>query len=470
MEEMETKIKKNFESLKDKDSEEKILLLESLYDTKLSEDEMNSVCDLITDNDKGIRNSVAYLLVNNANEKISQKIVPYVSSPDISIRNLAGEILLKIGSKAVDAMLEYIDVGNDDDKKFIIDVLGLVGDSRANTKITKLLNSSDNENVILACIEALGNLKAEKSLYHIMAFYGINELYKPTVIETLGKIGSRAALGFILYKYEEENDGLIKFSIIESLGLIGDEETFFFLLAELNEDKGPLVWPIIKSIYDLKEKFGFDIPFDERMKKIILQTIIDASIEYKKIATSLLLIFNDKETMTVYLKIFGDDEEIDQIVSPKFWENPQLVVEIIAGMLCCKPNNIKSLLNLLKDVIQLDGEEKYNSMPSLQLRNLIDALTQYLSDHDEEVRMLSLEILFILDKNIAVLFVDDFAEDNNIWNRLKLVEILGEVVHPKADEVLIKLSNDPEEMIKERADFCLSNRDINQKAPGLRLE
>ncbi|MGA9295231.1 MAG: hypothetical protein WBV81_21760 [Ignavibacteriaceae bacterium] len=462
MKEMEKEIKKNFESIKDKDSEEKLVFLESLYDTKLSEEQIDNICDLITDEDKGVRNSVAYLLVNNANEKISNKIVPYVSSPDISIRNLAGEILLKLGSNAVDAMLEYIDTGDDDDKKFVVDILGLVGDGRASTKITRLLNSSDNENVVLACIEALGNLKAEKSLYHIMAFYGINELYRPTVIETLGKIGSHAALGFILYKYEEENDDLIKFSIVESLGLIGDEETFFFLLAELNEDKGQLVWPIIKSIYNLKEKFGFDIPFDERMKKLILQTILDASIEYKKIATILLSIFNDKETLTVYLKIFGDDGEIDEIVSPRFWENPQLVVEIIADMLNRKPNNIKSLLNLLKDVIQLDGEEKYNSIPSLQLRNLIDALSQYLSDHDEEVRMLSLEILFILDKNVAVLFVDDFSEDNNIWNRLKLVEILGEVVHPKADEVLLKLSNDSEEMIKERADFCLSNRDINK--------
>ena len=462
MEEMEPEINKTLESITEKNSEEKVRFLESLYDIKLSEDEVSSLCDLITDADKGVRNSVAYLLVNNANEKISNKIVPYVSSSDISIKNLAGEILLKIGSKAVEAMLEYIEVGNDDDKKFIVDILGLVGDSRANTKITKLLNSNDNENVILACIEALGNLRAEKSLYHIMAFYGINELYKPTVIEALGKIGSPAALGFILSKYEEENDDLIKFSIVESLGLIGDEETFFFLLAELNEDKGPLVWPIIKSIYNLKEKFGFDIPFDERMKKLILQTILDASTEYKKIATSLLSIFNDKETLTVYLKIFGDDGEIDEIVSPRFWENPGLVVEIIAEMLSRKPNNIKPLLNLLKDVIQLDGEEKYSSMPSLQLRNLTDALSQYLSDHDEEVRMLSLEMLFILDKNVAVLFINDFSEDNNIWNRLKLVEILGEVDHPKADEVLLKLSNDPEEMIKERADFCLSNRNINK--------
>ena len=294
-----------------------------------------------------------------------------------------------------------------------------------------------------------------------MAFYSLNDLYKPTVIESLGKIGSPAALGFISSKYNEEEDELIKFSIIESLGLIGDEETFFFLLAELNEVKGPLVWPIIKSIYNLKERFEFDIPFDERMKKTILQTVLDANSEYKKIAASLLLVFNDEEVISVYLKILGDDEETDQIISPKFWENPRSVFDIIAKMLNQKPQNIKPLLNLLKDVIQLDGAEKYSSIPSLQLRNITDSLSQYLSDHDEEVRILALELFFILDKNVAVLFIDDFSEDSNLWNRLKLVEILDEVVHPKTEEILMKLANDSEEMVKERASFCLSKRENN---------
>ena len=461
MKQTERATTKELELLKEKSSEEKLLVLESLYDYELSKDELDLVCDYITDIDKGVRNSVAYLLINNADDTIAKKIVPYISSADISIKNFAGEILLKIGSKAVNAMLEYIDAGNDDDKKFIVDVLGLIGDNKASAKITKLLNSNENENVILACIEALGNLKSEKSLYHLMAFYSLNDLYKPTVIESLGKIGSPAALGFISSKYNEEEDELIKFSIIESLGLIGDEETFFFLLAELNEVKGPLVWPIIKSIYNLKERFEFDIPFDERMKKTILQTVLDANSEYKKIAASLLLVFNDEEVISVYLKILGDDEETDQIISPKFWENPRSVFDIIAKMLNQKPQNIKPLLNLLKDVIQLDGAEKYSSIPSLQLRNITDSLSQYLSDHDEEVRILALELLFILDKNVAVLFIDDFSEDSNLWNRLKLVEILDEVVHPKTEEILMKLANDSEEMVKERASFCLSKRENN---------
>jgi HEAT repeat protein len=459
----ESDIKKEFEQLKFKNADEKVRFLESLFDSNLTEEQLFYISELVFDEDKGVRNSVSFLIINNSNEKIAAKIVPLTSSGDISIRNFAGELLIKIGSKAVNPILEYIDSGNDDEKKFLIDVLGLIGDGRASAKITRILNSVKNENVILACIEALGNLKSEKSLYHIMSFYGLNDLYKPVVIESLGKIGSPAALGFISSKYEEEIDELVKFSIIESFGSIGDEETFFFLLAELNEVKGALVWPIIKSIYNLKEKFRLDIPFDERMKDIILQTVLEADAEYKKIAASLLMVFNDKEVISVYLKILGNDAETDEIIAPKFWENPKLTFEIISEMMSQQTENVKELLNLLKDIIQLDGEEKYHLAPSLQLRNLTDSLSRFLSDHDEEIRILALELLFILDKNIAVLFADDFCGDTNLWNRLKLVEILEEVIHPKADEALLKLANDAEEMVRERASYCLAKRNFQSK-------
>ena len=50
------------------------------------------------------------------------------------------------------------------------------------------------------------------------------------------------------------------------------------------------------------------------------------------------------------------------------------------------------------------------------------------------------------------------VEDNDLWNRLKIVEILDGINNPKADRALLKLSNDPEEMIRERAQFALSQR------------
>ncbi len=445
------------ELIKSEDPTGKIELLESLNDHPLSEEQLDLICNLISDEDKGIRNAVSNLLIFNETPEIPQKIVPLISSPEISIRNFAGDILTKLGDKSADALLSYINERSDDDKKFIIDILGLINCKRAEEKILDVLSTADDDNIILSCIEALGNIKSEISIDVLMSFYTRNELYKAMIIEALGKIGSEEALGFILSKYEDE-DELIKFTIIESLGLIGDEETFFFLLAELNEIKGPLIWPVIKAIYTLKEKFDFDIPFDERMRNAILQIIFEAEQEYKKIAAIMLSVFNDKEIISVFLKIIGDDPQTDEIILSKIIEIPQIFFELIGGFLKEHPLNLKSLLNLLNEVLRVHEHRVSSFTIPLLLRDITDSLCQLINDYDEEVRILSFELLFVVDPETALLFADDICEDQNYWNRFRLIEIIEESDMVQVQGVLKKLVNDPEEMVRDRASNCIIER------------
>ena len=65
MEQTESEITKALGVLEGKNSEEKIIFLESLYDYKLSGNELELICDYIEDSDKGVRNSVLFLLINN---------------------------------------------------------------------------------------------------------------------------------------------------------------------------------------------------------------------------------------------------------------------------------------------------------------------------------------------------------------------------------------------------------------------
>jgi HEAT repeat protein len=126
---------------------------------ELDDEIIKVLCTFVEDPDKGIRNSLDMTLSFNPSSHIPLFLVKYVSSQNISSRNLAGEILLKIGTNAVDAMIAFIESSSDDDKKFIIDILGLIGDSKSGGPILKVLGSNKDDNVILACVEALGNLK-----------------------------------------------------------------------------------------------------------------------------------------------------------------------------------------------------------------------------------------------------------------------------------------------------------------------
>src|SRR5690606_32675639 len=127
---------------------------------------------------------------------------------------------------------------NMDDQKFLIDLLGLIRNSDCQDTIIRLLESTVNENVKLACIETLGNLQCTKSVKVLFNLFGTNELLDPTILEALGKINTPEVLEFIIAQYES-GDELIKYSILECLGEIGNEETFFFLLSILKETSGP---------------------------------------------------------------------------------------------------------------------------------------------------------------------------------------------------------------------------------------
>jgi HEAT repeat protein len=441
--------------LKSEDAAIRTAAAESLMCESLTLDLVEALTALVEDQDKGVRNAVSLSLSYNGNEKIPHILVKYISSKDISVRNLAGEILLKIGAAAVQSLVGYIDKGNDDDKKFVIDILGLIGDSSAYSKIAQVMKENENENVILACVEALGNLAHSDSVEDLIEIYNQSELYKPMVVEAFGKIGCEEAREFIISRYRSE-DVITQFAMIESLGLIGNMETFFFLLNELNSTEGALVWPLLESIYSLKEKFSFDVPYDERMKNLILLTIAEAEIKYKKAAAQLVSEFNDSDVVAACLNIYGEDAELDETLKPKFFENRNFLLSKLNGVINSVPKNLRHILSLIKEIYEDDPGQITSSISQIELRSLLNSFVNCLNNSDEEIRRTSAELLFLLEPSTALMFVDKMIEDDNLWNKLKLLELLESNPGEESLAALVKLSEDQEEMISERASMILA--------------
>ena len=467
MSERKTPYTKVLELLKAEDPAVRIETLETLSCLKLSDEVIDAVCFTITEPDKGVKNAAVNFLTQCKDARIPVKIAGYISSKEIEVRNLAGEILLKLGENAVQALVDYIPIGDDDDKKFAVDILGLIGSPDASPAILEVMKTNENENVLLACIEALGNLKAIEALDPLIDLFENNELFQPTIIEALGKIDTPGSLQFVMSKYNPDShrDEFLKFSIIESLGMIGDEETFFFLLSEVAETGSPLVWTLLKSIFLLKQKFNFEIPFDEKMRNSILNMLNEADAEYKKIATHLISAFDDKEIIFACLKIYGEDFENDEILRDKFFQFPLVILQHIPELLNQKPGNLKNLIGLVKELFELYNSSGEEILSEIESRNLSDSFTRCLENPDEEIRMLSIELLFLFDVEAALLFSDAVIEDNNVWNRLRLLDFLEEVQLPKAEELIKTLADDPEEMVSERAKDFLSHSTLaEQKA------
>lgn len=452
------------EILQNGTSEEKIELLYSLVESDLNDQIMKEIAELVKDADKGVRNAASMQMIQIGVPQFAFHVVPFVASKDISVRNLAGEVLLKLGSNSVEAMIQFDHQNDDDNLKFIIDILGLIGDQRSSLFIMGILSESENDNVILACIEALGNIRYDSAVDVLMLFYDRNELYKPTTVEALGKIGSRSALNFLISKFPQE-DELTQYSILESLGQLGDIETYFFLLEQVNSITGPLILPLISSISLLKERYHLDIPYDNRMKSLLMYTIIEGTLEHKKIAFNLIETFDDKDILFTSLTLLGEDYELDDMIKTKLFSNCEYVFLEIGRVINSHPKNLRNILSMFQQAIAYVTEYQIPiNVPMLEMRGLTQSVSGLLNNADEEVRRASMEILFTLDPETALLFVDSMLNDENMWNRIRLVELLEQYPLEAIEIPLQKLAKDADEMVCDRATFVFNYKLNNVSA------
>ncbi len=440
--------------------EEKREILVELSKSEFSDEAVAEIVKMIEDEDAGIRDAVSQALIENTNKKIPELVVPYISSHDIAVRNLAGEVLLKKGKESIPAMLKYLKKANDDDQKFIIDILGLIGDKSVEDEIIKVLEITSNDNVILACIEALGHIKSEKAVDLIIEKYGENELFHPTIFDALGKIGSSKAIQFMAKEYETADD-LTKYSMIESMGEVGNEEIFYALVGELNKLNPPLSWVVIEALAKLHKKLGLDIPFDERMKNTIVEVINEADDQYKIAASQLLKDFSDKDIIRACLANYGKNEEFDNNVKDKFLENPLLFYRSFIKLLADSPREA-ALMNIFKEVLANEEGRSLQELSPIEFRQLCDLFTLKLESLDDEVRLSAIELLFFLCLDTALMFLDTMAKDDNVWNKMRLLEFLSQLDGEEVNAALLQLARDEDEMVSTRAREIIEEKGIKE--------
>ena len=403
----------------------------------------------------GIRDSVSNALILNNNPSIPEIVVPYISSKNSYTRNLAGEILLAKGEQAIDALINYLPEGSDDDRKFVVDILGLIGNIKPENTIIELLNESKDDNILLACIEALGNIKSKKGTEQIIKMFDIDELLHPTIMEALGKIGGNEATNFILKNFSKVDD-LTKFSIIESLGKSKNKDAFHLLSEHLKSYSGPLAWATLEALIMLKKDLNLVLEYNDKLRAIILDILLEGDDRYKIAAVNFSKSFEDKEILIASMNIYGENEEIDEKLRYNYFSNSEQFLAHAAEIISTSPSNVKLLLQTIKDIIANDGGESYSKISELDRNNFANALASNLRDHDEEVRILCVELLFFLSPETALMFLDTMVEDDSMWNKLRLMEIIRESSDERIIAAIQKLADDPEEMVRETAEEILN--------------
>ncbi|MFA3783826.1 HEAT repeat domain-containing protein [Melioribacteraceae bacterium 4301-Me] len=440
--------KKIIDGLNSSDSTIRKETLEKIEVIDIDEKISDKLCELLNDSDKGVRDAVSQLFVRIKSNLLILKLTKLISSEDIVIRNLAGEILYQVGSAAVFPLLQRLEYANENDQKFIIDLLGLISDPSAEKYIVKILKSSTNSNVILSCIEALGNIGMQSSADFVIQWYGKDEIYNATVLEALGKIGGEQVLDFMLNTFDKA-DYLSRYSIIESLKSIGNEKSFFFLLNKLGEFDNALLFAAIDTINTLRLRYNFDIPYDEKTRNLILTAIDSAELNYKKAALELAIQFDDKKLNDYMFKLYGTDSELDQIIYHKLIKRPvEYLLELTEYIENDVPN-VNEIILLINSLVLHSFEQILEPENELLRKKIANTVSKYLLHPDEELRRICIELIFRVDYKNAFVLAESMLEDEIVWNRLRVIELLYENKFNMPSDLLAKLLNDEDEMIRK---------------------
>lgn len=174
----------------------------------------------------------ALLKASFSGEVIEELIDMLRSHDNAGLRNSAMELLERLGEQAMPNLCRHADDPDHDVRKFVLDIMGNIGDATAVPLLVRALDDLDL-NVSAAAAENLGKIGDPQAVPDLLRALSKPDIwFRHNVLESLGKIGRPAPVSAII---ELASENLLKKAVFDCLGAIGDREAAPFLVEGLAE-------------------------------------------------------------------------------------------------------------------------------------------------------------------------------------------------------------------------------------------
>lgn len=159
-----------------------------------------------------------------------EQLLSHLSNEDnAGLRNSAAEAIIRLGSLSASPLLKMVHDEDTDVRKFVIDVMGAIGDTVFVPALLSALNDPD-VNVASAAAEQLGSLGDTEAAEHLMQ----SILERDEVLFRFSALGALVALAqpvpvpVALVKLADQD--ILRKAVFECLGAISDERSLILLL------------------------------------------------------------------------------------------------------------------------------------------------------------------------------------------------------------------------------------------------
>jgi hypothetical protein len=243
-----------------------------------SNESLNALILGLLDFDNGVKDICARGLLSMPKELQYQAALntsTFIKNKNIEIRNLAADILLHLGDRALDVLINFFSDEDPDNRKFACDIVGRIQNRKSIPYIVLLLDD-DNINVVASAIEALGNLKDNTSVYKLCEMYDKNDEIRPDIIESLGKIGGDRAQKFLIKILNDETDMFLKTLCVDALSQSSVDITLCdYLYKELPSVSQELQLIFLKTIYSIYFRLDMEFQIPDKLRHIANLALMD---------------------------------------------------------------------------------------------------------------------------------------------------------------------------------------------------
>ena len=418
---------------------------------------------------------------------MTEELVTLLRSQDnAGMRNAAVEVLVRLGEKAVPVLHPYVKDADHDVRKFIIDIMGSIGNASFVPLLIDALDDPD-ANVSVAAVENLGKIGDHRAVDPLL-----NLLDKPDVwlqyaiLEALGRIAVPVQVSAIAPLAAH---GLLKKAAYECLGAVGGIEAVPILLSGLGEkaknarraaafalDKIRDTMParIAEEAVDpgLRELQGTPVV------ELLLECLSTPDTAVRKALVKILGVIGDKRAAGELLRGCGDYrlrscclqafQAMGEIITP-FLEKEYFDAD--EGERCiitylCGEMGLQGCTSLLAqgmlDALPAVRKEAVVACGKLGLVDFIPDIIDLLDDFDEDVRegaVVALARLAELDKEAVEGVAEVLAFDKDPEKRRDAAHLFGAL---KDTERLSLLMKDEDVTVRKTAVSTLA--DLKNKA------
>jgi HEAT repeat protein len=403
------------------------------------------------------------------------------------LRNAAVEILSRLGRQAVPSLIEKLSSKDQDVRKFVLDILGEIGDQTSIPAMLPALRDRDG-NVRAAAAENLGKLRASQAVPILLEAMKEEDLwFRFTALEALGRIGTPLPLAALLEFSEEK---LLRKALYECLGKVGRAEAGLFLLQGLKDDSASNRESAVLALAGLAGRLADEMEGvysalgGSRVGPCLLQLLGSRELPVRRAVVDLMGKSADDQFATPLLNLLDDPDMSHNVVRTLLTLGPTAVRNLLASW-DSSDNRVRTFIAYL---IGETGCSKgfgcltsglFSAEPQLRMvcaqsigmlgeERGIEPLVGRLEDPVEEVQAAAAKGLSQLAKGFmeeAVRVLNPLLGHEDPQVRKNVIGILGSLADPEANRALAMAAKDESPLVRRAA-----IRSLGQKGEGENLQ